>query len=224
MAQARTRRKRGRLRKRLGLAGSRGLVVACLAVALGAGGVGAARAVADAGIVVEREDAGTEEPAGAVEDAVDASDEEKTAPRFVVHVDGAVAEPGVYELSGSDVRVTDAVEAAGGLLEDADTTGINLASPLVDGSKVHVPWHQEAPEEVVSGTSSGLSQAVPGLVNINMATEAELCALPGVGEATASAIVRDRETNGPFASPEDVMRVSGIGEKKFERMKDMICV
>ena len=145
-----------------------------------------------------------------------------------MHVDGAVASPGVYELSGDVLRVNDAVLAAGGLLEDADTTSMNLAAELVDGQKVLVPVRQpeaEAGEAGASGAASA-SAASSGsaLVNINLATADQLQALSGVGEATARAIVEDREVHGPFSSIEDLMRVSGIGQKKFEKLRGQICV
>lgn len=220
MAQPRVRGGGARLARRLGLDGARGVVAACLVIALGAGGVGVARAATDVGVVIERSgDAADDLP----DDGVASDARPAEAPVLVVHVDGAVASPGVYELSGEGLRVMDAVEAAGGLLKEADTSTINLASPLVDGSKVHIPSGEEVRAGPVS-SSSGVSTSSSSLININMATEAELVALPGVGEATAAAIVRDREANGPFASIEDIMRVSGIGEKKFERMRDMICV
>ena len=84
-------------------------------------------------------------------------------------------------------------------------------------------------EEVAEAPSSGVTQtsgadATAALVNINTASAEELQALPGVGPATAAAIVEERERNGPFASPEDIMRVSGIGEKKYQKMQAMICV
>ena len=220
MAQPSARVRRLLLRRRFGLDGAKGVVAACLVVTLGATGVGVARAAADTGVVISRSDEVTSEasPSPDAETQVPAP-----MPSYVVHVDGAVASPGVYEVSGDDARVMDAVDAAGGLLEDADTTGVNLASPLVDGSKIHVPSSTEAAPEADS-TSGGSSSAAIGLVNINMATEAELCSLPGVGEATARSIVRERETNGPFVSAEDIMRVSGIGEKKFARIRDLICV
>lgn len=150
---------------------------------------------------------------------------------IVVHVDGAVASPGVYELSGDNVRVRDAVEAAGGLVEGADTSSVNLAAPVADGQKVHVPTQGE---QVMAGSSvgqdgvagEGASQGTrsSGLVNINLASAEELDALPGVGPSTAAAIVEEREQGGPFSSPEDLMRVSGIGEKKFAKLRDHICV
>ena len=123
-----------------------------------------------------------------------------------------------------------AVEAAGGLLEDADTSVINLAAPIADGVKVHVPSQDEqaitvAEDAVGTGAQPwDASDASGGLVNINTASMDELQMLSGVGEATARAIIEDREQNGPFAAPEDLMRVSGIGEKKFAKVRESICV
>lgn len=146
----------------------------------------------------------------------------------IVHIDGAVISPGVYELSGGSPRVRDAVEAAGGLAEDADTSSLNLAAPVTDGQKVYVARLGEALAEGASqGDAAGFSPSAEsdgGLVNINSATTDELDSLPGVGPSTAAAIVEDREANGPFTSPEDLMRVSGIGEKKFAKLRDHICV
>lgn len=137
----------------------------------------------------------------------------------VVHVDGAVAAPGVYELVAG-ARASDAVEAAGGLTAEADTTGINLAAPVADGEKVQVPVRGE----VATAGDGSAQEPGTGLVNLNTADVGELDELPGVGEATARAIVEDREANGPFSTPEDLMRVSGIGEKKFARLEGMVCV
>ncbi len=148
-------------------------------------------------------------------------------PALRVHVAGAVAAPGVYGLD-EGARVLDAVEAAGGFADDADPSALNLAEPLTDGCKVTVPAVGQqvagvSEASAVEPASSG-SAAADATVNINTAGVEELQELPGVGEATAEAIVRDREQNGPFSSPEDIMRVSGIGEKKFERMRDMVSV
>lgn len=136
---------------------------------------------------------------------------------LVVHVDGMVGAPGVYELT-EGARVSDAVTAAGGLAEGADTSSLNLAAPLADGEKVYVPAEGEEATTSSEGASSD------GLVNLNSASVEQLDELPGVGEATASAIIEDREANGPFTTPEDLMRVSGIGEKKFAKLEGMICV
>ena len=147
---------------------------------------------------------------------------------IVVHVDGAVASPGVYELAIASPRVRDAVDTAGGLAQGADTSSMNLALPLGDGQKVHVPFEGEAAgaEADSSGGDAvgSVPSSMPSLVNINSATAEELDSLPGVGPSTAAAIVEDRDANGPFSSVEDLMRVSGIGEKKFAKLRDHICV
>ncbi|WP_082629960.1 ComEA family DNA-binding protein [Olsenella massiliensis] len=230
MAQLR-RRRRGNLPRAVtgavALAGA--LALGCLIV-VGAG-------TQASGTLVMRDDGGPAETSqerplhdadeGASPDVAGAPSADGDVALVVVDVDGAVNAPGVIELRGSPPRVRDAITAAGGLTEDADGTAVNLAAPLADGQKVHVPQVGEAP---VAGTvasapgfAAGSSQAA-GLVNINAADEATLETLPGVGAATAATIVRDRSTNGPFATIEDLMRVSGIGEKKFVRLKDRICV
>lgn len=147
----------------------------------------------------------------------------EAAPTVVVHVDGAVTVPGVYGLPEGS-RVNDAVLAAGGLAEGADTTSLNLAATVSDGEKVHVPVEGEGAAETVAGLGGDGAGEAGGPVNINVASVAELDELPGVGEATAVAIVEDRERNGPFTTPEDLMRVSGIGEKKFAKLEGLICV
>ena len=244
MAQQRTSgtRRLGWYLRRMGLGGTGKrpvalALVATMGLCAGAGALGLARS---GGFVVER--AGEAEGATAADDGnVDGSPgsasegsassesivvmDPEAPQRCIVHVDGAVAAPGVYELEGSDLRLNDAVEAAGGLLPGADTSALNLAAPLTDGAKVHVP--KEGEVAVGGEASSGVAGAADGaeaLININTATVEELCTLPGVGEATATAIVEERTRNGPFTMPEDLMRVSGIGEKKFARVKDLICV
>ncbi len=151
--------------------------------------------------------------------------------RRLVHVDGAVATPGVYVLDGTDPRVNDAVLMAGGLGPEADTSQVNLAAPVEDGQKVHIPTYDELVAQPVGqpgatdlAAGPNMEDGESGLVNINSATTEQLCTLPGVGEATAEAIIEERTANGPFTSIEDVMRVSGIGEKKFQKMQGQICV
>lgn len=146
----------------------------------------------------------------------------------IVHIDGAVQAPGVYELS-EDSRINDAVAKAGGLTEQADTSAVNLAAKLTDGQKVHIPTFEEVELSVsaaalTSEDGSSGSSFNESLVNINTATAEELDTLPGVGPATAATIIQDREDCGPFTSIEDLMRVSGIGEKKYAKLKDYICV
>ena len=184
------------------------------------------------GVLVER---GSAQTAATSESAAQTSDAAVTAATsspavVVVHVDGAVVTPGVYELRLDAPRVRDAVSAAGGLADDADTSSVNLAAVVPDGQKVHIPAQGET---VASGadSSSGAEASSAsgdststGLVNINTATAEELDALPGVGPSTAAAIIEERESGGPFSSVEDLMRVSGIGEKKFAKIRDHICV
>ncbi|MGN0071439.1 MAG: helix-hairpin-helix domain-containing protein [Atopobiaceae bacterium] len=167
---------------------------------------------------------------------------EKAADPVLVDIDGAVAHPGVYDLAGTTERVKDAVAAAGGLLDDADTAQLNLAQAVTDGTKIHVPKAGEtdassAPSQATSSgtsaasgssssstSSSSTSASSSGLVNINTATAEELETLPGVGASTANAIIQDRQEHGAFSSKEDLMRVSGIGEKKYAKLEANICV
>ena len=152
-----------------------------------------------------------------------------TVPRsLLVHVAGAVASPGVYELAPS-ARVIDAVTAAGGPIADADLDGLNLAAGLADGQRVYVPHVGEVdPAAVPSGggdVPAGASgDAHSGPVNVNIATAAELESLPGVGPATAAAIVDDRTRNGPFASVDDLERVPGIGPSKLAALREQVTV
>lgn len=226
MAQRQGRQGRG-LGARLGATGTRRAalalvgvvaVLALVGVALLAGGSG--------GVVVRRQEGGASSTAAAM--TVPAAVSEEPAPDpVVVHVDGAVASPGVYELELEAPRVNDAIRAAGGLLEEADTTALNLADLLIDGQKVHVPMAGEGVDEVTSDATSAsgaAGAASSGTVNINTAGVEELDGLPGIGPSTAQAIVEDRQANGPFASVEDLMRVSGIGEKKFAKLEGKICV
>ncbi|MBO7674262.1 MAG: helix-hairpin-helix domain-containing protein [Atopobiaceae bacterium] len=243
MAQGKALQRRARaLVRRFGLAGSTVAIVACVIVMAGAICIGIL-ANGQRGVTIERnkaevptqeEDFEQEDTAGDdKETPLDRSVEsdETNAHEIVVHVDGAVAVPGVYTLGGEAARYNDAVELAGGLLPDADTAAINLAQCLVDGQKVHVPFVGEQvvqPEttEVAAQTSEqdAPRESEGNTVNINTASADELQRLPGVGEATAASIVDDRERNGAFSSKEDLMRVSGIGEKKFEKMRGMIDV
>lgn len=162
---------------------------------------------------------GNEGDGTATDAAPDESDED--AATVTVDVSGAVATPSVVTLADGS-RVADAIDAAGGALPEADLAQLNRAARLTDGEKVHVPvaGEQAAGAAAPTDTSSASQQ----LININTATEAELDVLPGVGPSTAEAIVADREENGPFSTIEDLMRVSGIGEKKFEKLAGQICV
>lgn len=138
-----------------------------------------------------------------------------------VHVSGAVVSPGLYELAEGS-RVAAAIEAAGGFAEGASVDGVNLARVVADGEQIVVP---DAVAENAASASPGTEAAgASSLVNINTADADELDALPGVGPSTAEKIIADREANGPFQTPEDLKRVSGIGDKKYAEIEPHICV
>ncbi|AEB06935.1 competence protein ComEA helix-hairpin-helix repeat protein [Coriobacterium glomerans PW2] len=159
----------------------------------------------------------------------DSDDQQTETQQLVVDVSGAVMAPAVVQLV-SGARVADAIAAAGGLSSDADVSALNRAAKVSDGDKIYVPRQGEqgapaAPAGQKAGSNSGgrAASGASSLVNINTATAEELDALPGVGPSTAQAIIDDRTQNGPFSGIEDLMRVSGIGEKKFEKLKSKIC-
>lgn len=153
-----------------------------------------------------------------------ASEIEQPAPTIAVHVSGAVAAPGVYELAEGS-RAADAIEAAGGAAEGAAADALNLARVLSDGEQIVVPTAEEHAQQQAAASGVGASSgAAGGKVNINTATAEQLDTLPGVGESTAQKIIADREANGPFSSPEDLKRVSGIGDKKYAELADLITV
>lgn len=139
----------------------------------------------------------------------------------LVHVAGAVVEPGVYELSG-DARVRDAIVAAGGPTETADWNALNLAAVVGDGVKVYVPSVGEVGPPSLIAPASPVSGQPSAPIDVNVATAAELEALPGVGPATAAAIVTERERNGPFVGVDDLDRVSGIGPAKLDALRGLV--
>lgn len=145
--------------------------------------------------------------------------------KIIIHVVGAVKNPGVYSLDEGK-RVKDAIDIAGGPLTDADLFRLNLAQKLQDEDKLYVPKVGETPsEDSLDGDEMiGLSFPDDGKININKADSANLIQLPGVGPATAQKILDYRSKNGPFKNIEDIKNVSGIGEKKFEQIKDKIKV
>ncbi|MCI0396616.1 MAG: helix-hairpin-helix domain-containing protein [Chloroflexi bacterium] len=140
-----------------------------------------------------------------------------------VYISGEVAAPAVYQLPAGSI-IQDAVNAAGGFTTRADPVAVNLAQPLADGMHVHVPSEGQAASVPVVSDPAASVQPAGGLVNINTATLEELDTLPGVGPSTAENIIEYRQANGPFATPDDIMDVPGIGEGKFEDIKDLITV
>ena len=135
-----------------------------------------------------------------------------------VYVCGAVNLEGVYELPGGS-RVYQAIEAAGGFREDADAKALNQAELLEDEERIYVPVIGE--DVYLDSTSDSDND---GKININKASKEELMTLPGVGESRAESIIRYREEQDEFKSIEDIMRVSGIKEGLFEKIKDLITV
>jgi competence protein ComEA len=142
---------------------------------------------------------------------------------ILVDVAGWVRHPGVYEFHDGD-RVIDAIDAAGGARRGAALDALNLAAPLADGTQILVP-RREASESAGSATSaSSVDGATPSKVNINAASAVELEALPGIGEVIAQEILDYRTANGPFASVDDLLDVSGIGEVTLENIRDLVTV
>ncbi len=145
---------------------------------------------------------------------------------LVVHVAGAVASPGIHELPGG-ARVVDAISAAGGLAPTADASRINLASPVADGERVYVLAVGEASAPPAAGSGApgaGDGSAAGGPVNLNTADATALDGLPGVGPATAAAILEHRGKVGAFTSVEQLLDVPGIGEAKLEALRDLVTV
>jgi competence protein ComEA len=145
----------------------------------------------------------------------------------LVHVAGAVNQPGVYELA-TGARVADAVTAAGGATAEADPNALNLAAPVIDGDRVEVPVVGSAPpgdsgtghsHAVTDGSAAG---ATIGPVDLNQASAGELEALPGIGPATAAAIVEYRTQSGPFGGVDDLLDVPGIGPAKLDAIRDAV--
>ena len=141
-----------------------------------------------------------------------------TAAPLLVHVLGAVAQPGLVELDAG-ARVVDAVSAAGGLTAEADPGGVNLARPVVDGEQLVVPAIGEVPPPPGGGAAA---DAGDGLVHLNTADVAALDTLPRIGPALAQRIVDWREANGPFTSVDQLLDVAGIGDAVFSGLADRV--
>lgn len=181
----------------------------------------------------------------------DAEESEETTKeeinKIIVHVSGAVNKEGIVELEENS-RIADAISQAEGLKENADTKNINLAFKLEDGMKIYIPTIEESQkaneqnqkENVIDETSKYVTSSGGVIqeqqtnenvdakksekININTATQTELETLPGIGPSTSLKIVNYREENGKFKSIEEIKEVSGIGDAKYENIKDLICV
>ena len=160
----------------------------------------------------------------------DSSDKEK----IVVHITGAVCNEGVYELDENS-RIADVIKMAGGLKEDVDLKQINLAYMLEDGMKINIPSKDDkttdnniendetyiTKEDVTSSNNTNLNNKI-SKININTATQEELETLPGIGPSIATKIINYRKENGKFKKIEDIKNVNGIGESKFNKIKEFI--
>lgn len=141
---------------------------------------------------------------------------------IVVHVAGGVVAPGVYSLSDG-ARVIDAVQAAGGFAPDANPDAVNLAALVADAQRVYVPRQGEA-VVIDSGSATAGGGLASGPINLNSATAAQLDELPGVGPATAAAILAHRQQHGPFATVEQLGDVRGIGPAKLDAIRGLVTV
>lgn len=162
------------------------------------------------------------------------TEEGKIEEQMIIHVSGCVKQPGIVVLKVGS-RVADAIKVAGGPTEEADLNKLNLAYELEDGEKLFVPSKQkeekEEIEEYVSTESGKYVTNTPGnspnsnkKVNINQATKEQLQTINGIGESMANKIIQFREANGKFETIEDLKKVPGIGDAKFENMKESITV
>ena len=155
--------------------------------------------------------------------------------KIVIYITGAVKNQGVYELEENS-RIADAIKISGGLTEDANINDINLAYILEDGMKIYIPKKSDNINDIKdytniyvskenntsSNSNNANSENKSSKVNINTATQAELESLPGIGPSTATKIINYRKENGKFSSIEDIKNVSGIGDSKYNQIKEFI--
>jgi competence protein ComEA len=231
----------GRNRMRMGVGAAIVLLLVALGVAV------AVTAIGQVGHSVEiaanartaSPDEGPGDPAGDPGGAAGVDDPGSAAspgdPVLFVHVLGAVARPGLFEVH-EGARVVDVVAAAGGLLPDADQAGVNLARPLTDGEQLYIPAQGEVPPGGAAPPGAGADGAAPiggapgsaggaaAKVNLNTATLADLDTLPRIGPMMAQRILDYRDAEGRFTSVDDLQNVTGIGEKTFAALKDLVTV
>ena len=166
----------------------------------------------------------------------DKSDNNVQEEKIVVHITGCVKNQGIVELK-APARLKDAVDAAGGLTDDANLLEVNLAYQLEDGMKIYIPSNddndiedeievvsEKISDKVITTNNDNNSTSSTNKVNINNATQTQLETLPGIGPSTALKIIKFREENGKFSSIEEIKNVSGIGDNKYENIKELICL
>lgn len=155
---------------------------------------------------------------------------------IVIHITGSVKAPGIVKLKEGS-RIEDAIQAAGGLTEDADISKVNLAYILEDGTKLKIPssvdieglenediLSKDSGESILEDNEENKTNKTSSTININRATQIDLESLPGIGPSLASKIISYRDQNGKFLKQEDIKNVSGIGDSKYEKIKDYIYV
>ena len=178
------------------------------------------------------ENTSEEEIENVLEIAQDNTTKETEEKNIFVHIAGCVQKEGMLELS-SNSRIADAIEKAGGLTQEADLSDINLAYLLEDGMKIYIPNQNERQENNEKTKNIPKEENTPSMqiqdtntkqdvININTATQEELDTLPGIGPATAAKIIAYRKEKGKFNNKEEIKEVSGIGEAKYEKMKEYI--
>lgn len=156
-------------------------------------------------------------------------DQAEIEEEIVIHITGAVKRQGIVKLRNGS-RIADAIEAAGGTIKESDLSKINLAYLVKDGQKIYVPnindknIETNITEDAGDGVIKEEAGQKGGKVDINKASQTELETLSGVGPSTALKIINYRNENGAFKKIEDIKNVPGIGEAKFESLKDSICV
>ena len=186
----------------------RSLLVLLLLVIVGAGGAMYGYSTQDEVI-----------PLDAAEQVSDTVKEQVT-----VYVTGAVNHPGIVDVD-ADSRIADAVNACGGALPTADMESVNMAQKLKDGQQVRIPEKHMGAVQLQDGKQASENMKGKGgenLVNINTADEKALDSLPGIGPSMAKRIIEYRNTEGMFQSPEDLKKIRGIGEAKYEKLKDKV--
>lgn len=141
--------------------------------------------------------------------------------KIKVHIAGSVINEGIVELE-EGARIADAIKEAGGTTPDANMEEVNLAYKIQDGQKIYIPNTNDEEVEIIKEENTNKSKT--GLININTATQTELELLTGIGPSTASKIIAYREQNGKFKTKEDLKEVPGIGESKYETIKEEITI
>jgi len=151
-----------------------------------------------------------------------------TTPPLVIYLTGAVTAPGVYSLPPGS-RMADALDAAGGVTDQADAQNLNLAQVLTDGQRIQVPekvfpTQTSAPDAPARSIIVPSILSTPGLINVNIANQAELESLPEIGPHLAGEIIAYREANGPFETVDELLDVPGIGPATLEVIRDLVTV